>query len=123
MSRSETGHLLQLFGVSAPLHRDLRGGAIDLPNVIGRKFDGSRSDVLLQAGQLRGARDRNDPRLLGKEPSNRDLSRRDLLPFTYLAKQINQGLVRFPSLRRKSREYVAEVGTVKHRVFVDLPRE
>ena len=45
MSRSETGHLLQLFGVSA-LHRDLRGGAIELPNVIGRKFDGSRSDVL-----------------------------------------------------------------------------
>ena len=73
--------------------------------------------------QLRGARDRNDPRLLGKQPGERDLSRCRLLPFCDLAKQINQGLIRFPSLRRKARDDVAEVGTVERRVFVDLSRE
>jgi hypothetical protein len=75
------------------------------------------------AGQLRGARDRHDPRLLGKEPGKRDLSRRNLLAFRDPAEQVDKRLVGFPSLRRKSREDVAEVGTVEGRVFVDLPRE
>src|SRR5262245_60785186 len=73
--------------------------------------------------QLRGARNWRDPRLLGKQPGERYLSRRRLLPFRDLAKQINQGLIRLPSLRRKAREDVAEVGTVERSVFVDLSRE
>ncbi len=67
--------------------------------------------------------DRSRPRLLGKQPGERYLSRCRLLPFCDLAKQINQGLIRLPSLRRKARENVAEVGTVERRVFVDLSRE
>jgi hypothetical protein len=47
----------------------------------------------------------NNPRLLGKQPSERDLSRRRLLRFCDLAKQINQGLIRLPSPRRKAREF------------------
>lgn len=37
--RSTTGHLLQLFGVSSPLHRDFGGGVIDVTQIIGREFD------------------------------------------------------------------------------------
>jgi len=35
----------------------------------GREFDLNRSEVLLQPFQLPGARDDNDPRLLGEQPS------------------------------------------------------
>src|SRR5262245_6317682 len=73
--------------------------------------------------QLRGARDWHDPRLLGEQPGERYLSRRRLLPFSDLAEQINQGLIRFPGLRCKAREGVAEVGTVEGGVFADLSRE
>src|ERR1700730_3655659 len=73
--------------------------------------------------QLRGAWDLNNPRLLRKQPSERDLSRCRLLPFCDAAEQINQGLIRLESLRREARESAAEVGAVESRVFVDLARE
>src|SRR4029434_10284067 len=73
--------------------------------------------------QLRGARDWNNPRLLGEQPGKRDLSRCRLLPFRDPAKQINQSLIRFASLRRKARDDVAEVGTVEPSILVDLSRE
>src|SRR5208337_1283413 len=73
--------------------------------------------------QLRGARDRNNPRLLGQQPGERDLSRGRLLPFSYLAEKAHQGLIRLERLRREAGEGAAEVGAVEGRVFVDLPRE
>src|SRR5438445_8769901 len=73
--------------------------------------------------QLRGAWDRNNPRLLRKQPSERDLSRCRLLPFCDAAEQINQGLIRLEGLRREAREGAAEVGAVELRAFVDLARE
>src|SRR5947209_4780469 len=91
--------------------------------IVGRKFDRCCSDVLLQAVQLRGTRNRHDPRLLGKQPGKCYLSRCRLLPFCDLAQQINQGQIRLPSLRRKTRDDVAEVGTVELRVLVDPSRE
>jgi hypothetical protein len=38
---------LQVLGVSSPLHRNLRGGAIDLTPIVGGQFDLRRGDVLL----------------------------------------------------------------------------
>src|ERR1019366_8699463 len=73
--------------------------------------------------QFRSARDGNNPRLLGQQPRQRDLSRRRLLPLTDFAEQINQGLVRFERLRREAREGAAKIGTVKLRVFVNFARE
>src|SRR5438874_8762005 len=73
--------------------------------------------------QFRGAWDRNNPWLLRKQPRERDLSRRRLLSFCDLAEQINQSLIGFASLRRKAREYVAEIRTVERSVFVNLSRE
>src|SRR5438105_3314471 len=73
--------------------------------------------------QLRGAWDRNNPRLLRKQPGERDLSRCRLLPFCGAAEQINQRLIRLESLGREARESAAEVRAVESRVFVDLARE
>ena len=73
--------------------------------------------------QLRRTRDRNDPRLLCKQPGERDLSRCHFLLLRESAKQINQRLIRFTVLRRKARDYVAEVIFVELRVFADLAGE
>src|SRR4030095_9202687 len=73
--------------------------------------------------QLRCAWDRNNPRFLGKQPCKRDLCRRGLLSFCNFTEQINQRLIRFPSLRREARQRAAQVRTVERSVFVDLSRE
>src|SRR5438105_341737 len=108
---SETRPFLQRFGVSRPMNFDLRGSAIDLTEIVGRELDGCCSDVLLETRQLRRAGDGNDPRLLCKQPGERDLSRCGLLPLCDLAKQINDGRICLPSLGRKARNDVAKVGT------------
>jgi hypothetical protein len=87
-ARSKPSHLLQLFGVSSPFHRDLGGGAIDVAEIVRRTLDCSCPDVLLQAMPLRGARDRHNPRLLRQQPGQRDLSRGRLLAFGDAAEQI-----------------------------------
>src|SRR6185436_797784 len=89
----------------------------------GCELDCRRSQVLFQALQLPGARDGNDPRLLGKQPGKRYLRRSRFLPLRALAKETHQYLIRLASLRRKAREIVAEVGAVECGVLVDLARE
>jgi hypothetical protein len=59
--RSATSQSLQVFGVSGPLHRDLRGGALDVAEIVRRELDGNCADVLVQALQLAGAGDGNNP--------------------------------------------------------------
>src|SRR5882724_7118756 len=73
--------------------------------------------------QLCGAWYRYNPRLLGQQPGECDLSRCRLLPFPDAGEQINQGLIRLESLRREARQGAAKVEAVELRVFVDLPRE
>src|SRR5882762_6631579 len=114
---------LQFFRVPFPLHGDLRRRVVDLAEIVGRKFDGTASDVLFQTMQLRRTRDRDDPRLLREQPGKCDLSRRSLLPFCNLAKQINQCLICFPSLWGKARDDVAEVGALELCILVDLSGE
>ena len=82
-----------------------------------------RPDVLLQAVQLGGAWDRNNPRLLGEQPSERDLGRRRPFPLCDAAQQIDQGLIRLESLGREARQGAAEVGAVEGRVLIDLAGE
>ncbi len=94
------------------MHRDLGSCTVDLSEIVGCEFDCNGSDVLIQAMQLRGAWDWNDPRLLGQQPRQGDLSGRRLLPLADLAEQINQGLIRLERLRSEAREGAAEVGTV-----------
>src|SRR3981081_3586986 len=73
--------------------------------------------------QLRGAWDRNHPRLLRQQPRERDLSRCRLLPCCDAAEQINERLIRLESVRREARQGTAEVGAFELRIFVDLPCE
>jgi hypothetical protein len=121
--RSAASQLLQLFGVARPLHRDLRSGGIDLAEIVGRKLDGRRSDVFLEPVKLRGARDRNDPRVLGEQPGERNLRRSGVLASRNPAKQIDQCLIGFPGFRREARQRSPKVGAVEFRVLVYFPRE
>src|SRR5260370_9928274 len=82
--------LLQVFRVPFPLHRDLSRRVVDLVEIVGRKFDGSGSDVLFETMQLGCTRDGPNPRLLRNHPVKRDLSRCRLLSFCNLAQQITQ---------------------------------
>src|SRR5437870_5302794 len=120
---SATGQLLQVLGIPSPVRRDLRGGLFDLTEIIGRELDVHRADVFLETMQLRGARDRDDPRLLGKHPGQCDLSWCPVLPLCDPRQQIDEGPIRLPSLRREARDDVAEVGAVERGALVDLPRQ
>src|SRR5206468_2692770 len=73
--------------------------------------------------QLSGARDRNNPRLLGQQPSQRDLGGGHLFLFREFRKHINEGLIRFSVFRVKTRDLVAEIVAVKLRILVNLSRE
>ena len=46
---SATGHFLQLFGITSPLHHDLGGSVVDFTEIVGSEFDGDCPDVLIQA--------------------------------------------------------------------------
>ena len=70
--------------------------------------------------QLGCARNRNDPRLLCKQPSKCELSRCRLLLLREFAEQINQRLVRFTVLWVKAWDGVAEIRGLELRFFVDL---
>jgi hypothetical protein len=72
-----------VFGIPGTLHRDLRGGRLDLSEVLGSEFEVSGFEVLAQALGLRRSRDRDDPRLPGEQPGERDLSRGCVLPFPF----------------------------------------
>src|SRR2546422_1756435 len=77
---SATGPFLEVLRITSSLHRDLRGGALDLAEVVRRQCDVGCSEILLQAVQLRGSRNGHDPRLLRQHPGESDLSRGRVLP-------------------------------------------
>ena len=86
-------------------------------------MDVDRSEIFFEAGQLGCAGDGNDPRLLGQQPGERDLSGRGFLARGDLAKQIDQGLIGFASFGREARNDVAEVIFVEGGLLVDLSRQ
>ena len=62
-----------MFGITITLDRDFRGRTVDSAQVVWCEFDCERTIVLVEARQLGRARDRNNPRLLRKQPRQRDL--------------------------------------------------
>ena len=113
-----------MFGVPCALHHKVGGGAFDLPKIVIGQFDIYRFKVLCQARQLGRARDRNDPRLTHEQPRERNLSWGRLLAGCDPGKRIQQGQIRFASLRRKARNGVADVIALTERgVLVDLAGE
>src|SRR6202022_1877708 len=77
----------------------------------------------LEAIQLRGPRNRHDPRLLPEQPRERDLPRSRVLPLRDLAEQIDQRLVRLARLRCEARHDLPEVVLVERCLLVDLSRQ
>jgi hypothetical protein len=71
--RSAIDPLLQMLRIAGALYRVLGNRALDVAEIVRREFDCHRSDVLVQALQLPGARYRDNPRLLGKQPGERYL--------------------------------------------------
>src|SRR5215204_4058953 len=96
---------------------------MNLTQIVVCKFDCNCADVLFEAMQFRRAWDWDNPRLLTKQPCERYLCGCRLLSFCDCRKQIDHGLIRFPSFRRKPRHDVAEVRLVECSVRVDLSRE
>src|SRR5215217_5702315 len=109
---------LKVRRIPIPLHCDLRDGVFDIVQIIEPQLDSSRSDVLLQAMQLRGAGDRHDPRLLRQQPGERDLRRGRPLAGRNLTKQIDESLVCLAGLRREPRNDIAKVLAVERRGLV-----
>jgi hypothetical protein len=62
-------------------------------NIVWVEFNSHRSKILFQSSQLRCARDRNDPRLLRKQPAECDMGGRYLPSCCERTHQINRGLV------------------------------
>jgi MmyB-like transcription regulator ligand binding domain len=122
MRFSASGQLFEPFRIPVTLHRDLRHRALDLAQIVRSQLEGCRSDVLVEAVQLRRPRDRHDPRLLREEPGDRDLRGRRLLSSRDLGEEVDEGLVRLSRLRREAGNDVAEVGAVERRVLGDPPR-
>jgi hypothetical protein len=117
--RSATDQRRQFRGIAVSLHLDKGEGIADLAQIVGRQFDGCRADVLVQAMQLRGARNGNDPGLLRQQPSQCDLRGRGILAICDPSKQVNQRLIGLSRLRREARNDVAEVRLVEGSVLVD----
>src|ERR1051325_7240674 len=63
---------LRRLGVAAPLHLDRGRRLMDVAHVGLAQFDGRRAEVLLDAPQFRGPRNRDNPGLLRKQPGERD---------------------------------------------------
>lgn len=81
------------------------------------------AQVLLQAVQLRRARDRNDVGSLGQEPGQGDLGRRRAAGLTDLLQKIDEGQVLGPGLGLEPRDRRAEVGLFQLGFRADRTRQ
>src|SRR5687767_9429578 len=107
--------LLHLRVVSRALDRHAREHIAEFAQVIRRELDCSSADVLLQPMQLRGARNRHDPRLLSQQPCQCNLGRCCFLACSNLADQRNKVRVGLPSLICETRQEVADVAFLERR--------
>src|SRR5271157_5461589 len=121
--KSTIDSLLQMRRVSISLHCDLRDSCGDIAEVLLGQFDVRCAQILLKPMQLRCSGNRNNPRFLSKQPSNRDLRRCSLLLPRNVAKHIHKGLVRFPVLLIETWNDVAKIGAIELRFLVNCARE
>src|SRR5438094_3105419 len=99
--------------IASPFKLDLLRSHFKGMNIVWVELNSRRSKILFKARQLRCARDRNNPRLLRKQPGECDLGGRYLPSRCERTHQINQGLVRFAILRAEPRHAAAKVGAVE----------
>src|SRR4029077_7000395 len=109
--------------VAVALYSDLRGGFLDVLEIVGRKLARSRADVLLEPVELGSAGNRDDPRLLCQQPGECDLRRSRALLLADLFQQIDHWPVCLASLGRKARQAGAIVVAAEGGGLVDLAGE
>src|SRR5271165_5679947 len=120
---SSPGHFQRSFRETSPFQRDLRGDFVNRLQVCCAEFDCNRPEILFQTVKLSGARNRDDPRLPGKQPRQRNLRGRRILCRSNLSEQVDQGHVGLDRFRRKAGHDGTEVGAIELSVLVYLAGE
>src|SRR3954462_4355561 len=82
---------------------DLRCRVLDLAEILERQLYACCAEVLVEALDLARAWNRNDPGLLRQQPGKRDLRWRGVLSLRHCVEQIDERVIRFPVLRRETR--------------------
>ncbi len=93
---STAGHRFQPLRIAIAFHGDAGCRFLDLVEVLWGQLDIDGGEILLEPRELRGARDRHDPRLLSQQPGERDLRRGRLLGGGDPVQQID--IARFASI-------------------------
>ena len=101
----------------------MRCGRVYFPQVFGHKLNAGGSNVLLDAMPLRSSRNRNNPRLLSKQPCERNLRWSGVLPSGDTAEQLDERNISFSRFGREPWNEIAEVGALKPGVLIDFPGE
>ena len=117
---SAIDHFLHLLVVARTLHGHLSQQIADLTKIVCAQFNIGPAKVLSQAMQLGGARNWRNPRLLRKQPSQRNPGGSRLLALGDLADQLDQVVVGMPSLVGETRQRVADIAFPERRAVVDL---
>src|SRR5947209_7996651 len=104
---------LKLGWIPRSLNLNRRDGLLNGLEIFHRQCDAYSTEILFEAVKLCGSWDRHNPRLLGKQPRQRNLSLRRLLLFRNPAELIHERLVCFSSFRGKTWNDVSKVRLVE----------
>jgi hypothetical protein len=89
--------------IAITLHLDRRNRVLDLRQISGGKDDTRPTKILFKAVELRRSWNRNNPRLLCKEPSQCNLSASHVLLRCDITKYVNKRLVRLAGIFAEAR--------------------
>src|SRR4051794_9379803 len=106
--------------ITRPFQLDLRRGSLDRVQIFRRQFNLQRPEVLIQAVELRCARNGNNPWLLRQQPRERNLRWCCVLLLSKRCNQIYEGLIRPPILLLKARNVATKIAVVELGVCCDL---
>ena len=93
---------LHLLGVALALHLDAGGSVVGLGDLLCAQDQVRGGQVLVQPLEPSGAGDRDDPRLLGEQPGERDLRRCGVLGLGHPAYQVGDGYRQGPPSRGRA---------------------
>src|SRR5271170_5077350 len=120
---SAAGQLHEFLRVPFAPHLECSGDGVYFLDVLGAELEGKRSQVVFEPFPFSRARDRNDPRFLRQQPSERDLRRGGPLSRGDGGQAIDQRAVGFARVFGEPRNAAAEVGGVECSSLVDLACE
>ena len=98
----------------------MRGGSFNGAEIVSGEFDVEGSEIFFQALQSGSSGNRNNPGLLGKQPTKRNLRARCVLTFSDATQSLNEPLIRWCREHVAALE-VADGGKGLHYVQEDAP--